>query len=189
MNIIFDLSLAWPWSTNPGRTAKCSRGDFRMSCGNFHCMCTTYMSYLAGHRRGLQECCRPRPLRYDCRCRKTNADLAAGVEGRVKVVGIVIHIPTHLKISIKLTLISARKVCQISKYVRVGKLERCLPRRCPLTRKWPALIPGPRWAPLPRKYPKCIKENHGSNSWGRGYFRGERLFSLLLRQTKKKCKV
>ena len=74
-----------------------------MSCGNFHCH---LLSYLAGHRRGLQECCRPSPLRNDCRCRETDANLAAGVEGCVKVVGIVIHIPTHLKLMNFLTLIS-----------------------------------------------------------------------------------
>ena len=50
---------------------------------------------LGGHRRGLEEGGRPRPLRDDGGGRQTDAHLAARVKGRVKVVGIVVDVASH----------------------------------------------------------------------------------------------
>ena len=53
---------------------------------------------LGGHRRGLQQGRRPRPLRDDGGGRQPDAHFAAGVEGGVEVVGVVVDVfPHHLE--------------------------------------------------------------------------------------------
>ena len=49
---------------------------------------------LGGHRRGLEQGGRPGPLRDDGGGRQPDAHLAAGVEGSVEVVGVVVDVAT-----------------------------------------------------------------------------------------------